>query len=118
MGRGKRARGGGAPRGSVKISRSDNLELLVGLDDLTPGFEAADAEAAAAWLADWPAEEIREQLQGGLVVDLDDTLTVNHPLFLRSRAALVEVFAELDPSRDLYETGLHQREVSNALVPN
>lgn len=117
MGRGKRALRSGGPRVSAKITHSENLELLIGPEDDTPGLEAANAEAAARELAAMPEDVVRRRLKGGLIIDLDDTLIVNHPLFLRSRAALVEVFAELDPSRDRYEMGLHQREVSNAMIP-
>lgn len=108
----------GAPR-AASLLRSDNQELLIGPDDATPGMEDARALQCASELSALPPALLRERLQGGLVVDLDDTLTVNHTLFLRSRAALVEVFAALDPTktRDLYEMGLHQREVSNAMIP-
>jgi putative hydrolase of the HAD superfamily len=80
-------------------------------------MEEGDSRAAFQALAALAPGELRRRLPEGLIIDLDDTLNVNHSLFLRSRAQLVEILQELAPERDPYELGLFHRDHSNSLIP-
>lgn len=53
----------------------------------------------------------------GLVVDMDDTLNTNTVVYLHGRLALLHVYQELAPGRDLIEMGARQKEISNSLIP-
>jgi FMN phosphatase YigB (HAD superfamily) len=119
MGRGKR-HGASAtlrPVASGLIRISEKPDLLLGVDDPTPGMEATTGLGAASAITALDPAVLRAKLAGGVIVDLDDTLNVNHCLFLRSRAHLTEIFTELDPDTDPYVLALSHRDSSNALIP-
>lgn len=102
---------------AILPAHSSEPHLLIFPNDPTPGMHDPDAKRVIAELKNLGPTVLRERLQGGLIVDLDDTLTTNNPLFLRSRGALVEEYLKLDPTRDIYEMGKLQSNTSNSLVP-
>jgi FMN phosphatase YigB (HAD superfamily) len=53
----------------------------------------------------------------GLVIDMDDTLNTNTVVYLEGRLALLHVYHELAPERDVIEMGARQKAISNSLIP-
>jgi putative hydrolase of the HAD superfamily len=77
---------------------------------------APEAEQASKALAALAPPDLLRALAGGLIIDLDDTLTVNTPLFRRSRYAICTLLEPFDPAGALALAERHL-EISNSLVP-
>jgi FMN phosphatase YigB (HAD superfamily) len=124
------ARGGGGQATSnlQGVSTADELRELMReiaptsdrfLDpDLpAPGVIDADAEAAADAIEQLSDQTLRERLAGGLVIDLDDTLTTNVPLFHQSRWLMTPIYAEATGRTDLVEIMNERETYCQRLLP-
>jgi putative hydrolase of the HAD superfamily len=82
-----------------------------------PGVRDAAAEASAAKIAALDPSVLAEAFAGGVVLDLDDTLTTNVPLFHHARWVMTPIYAEASGRDDLLEL-MHEREaVCTRLLP-
>lgn len=86
-------------------------------DHPAPGVDDPAAQAAAERLAAMDPALLAERFAGGVVLDLDDTLTTNVPLFHQSRWLMTPIYAEASGRDDWLEI-MHEREaVCQRLLP-
>jgi FMN phosphatase YigB (HAD superfamily) len=82
-----------------------------------PGVIDPDASAAAERIQAMDDAVLREKLSGGLVIDLDDTLTTNVPLFHQSRWLMTPIYAEASGRDDLLQIMEEREAVCQRLLP-
>lgn len=79
--------------------------------------QGANGKSAAELLAKSSYHKKLEQIPYELIIDMDDTLNANNPLFLQARRALVDVYLELDAvGADPIALAYRQQQISNELI--
>lgn len=86
-------------------------------DHPAPGVTDPAAEAAAALIESMDPAELRAKLAQGLVIDMDDTLNTNVPLYHQSRWLMMPLYAEASGRDDLMELMLEREAVCQRLLP-
>lgn len=86
-------------------------------DHPAPGVDDPAAEAAADLIEAMDPEVLRDMLANGLVVDMDDTLNTNVPLFHQARWLMMPIYAEASGRDDLMDLMNEREEVCQRLLP-